>query len=129
MANIFKLCWKTFVISWWCACLGTYAFFLAQVGKQGVMHEWFSYIASFVFTGAGFAHVYNLYKIPTAKFSGDYGWPIFFVTIGVVLLGIGIVCNARYTELWAQILSFGYIAISVFSIVAGADTGPSNQSG
>ena len=118
---------KLFVISWWGFVVGTYVWFLGLVGKAPIFDGWLSIVAATLIGGAGMNHITNLYKTPMDKFSLDYVWPVILVSLGAVLMIIGVLVGALHTEFWAQIASIIYVFISVIAIVVGSDTAPKEK--
>ena len=115
---------KLFVISWWGIVVGSYIWFLGFIGKYPLFDGWLSVVTATLISGAGMNHITNLYNTPVAKFSVEFSWPVFFVSLGAVLLVAGAALGALHKELWAQVLSLIYVLIAVIAIVAGSDSSP-----
>jgi len=114
---------KLAVISWWSVALGSYAWFLVQVAKLGGWHEYFSVVASFVMSGAGFNYITGIYKEDTATFSVQFALPPLLMSCGAVVVFLAAL-SSHYTHWVAQALSAILALAAVVLIVAGSATGP-----
>lgn len=117
---------KFVVISWWGVVVGSYIWFLGFVGKAPILEGWLSVIAATLIGGTGMNHITNLYNTSMDDFTIDYAWPVFFVSLGAILMVAGVFLGALHKELWAQVVSLFYVLFAVVAIVAGSDSAPRN---
>lgn len=98
--------------------------YLGETGENKVILKWVGVVLSTIVGGAGFSHLYSLYKIKIENYSLGFLKPVIFMSLGAIGIIFSIIIN-HYVEtsnIIGQAIAALYGVVGIILLIGFSDS-------